>query len=247
MDPIAFHIGSKPIYWYGILVAAGFLAAVTHWNWLAKKEGRPRGFGSDFGFVVMFCGIVGGRLAYIFAHLQEYLADPLEIIRLDHGGLIYYGGFIGGCLAVVGFAKWHKESVPSLLDFAITGIPLGHALGRIGCFINGCCYGATGDWPWCVYTVGAVRHPVQLYETAYNLALYGFLLWNYPRMKKDGAIFSLYLMLYSAWRFTIEFWRGDERLSVHGLHDAQWISIGLFTLGLALWFLLPAKRSRAHA
>lgn len=243
MDPIAFHIGSKPIYWYGIMVALGFLAAVTHWNLLGKKEGRPRGFGSDFGFVVMFSGIIGGRLAYIIAHWREYFSEPMEILRLDHGGLIYYGGFIGGCIAVVVFARMYKESVTSLLDFAITAIPLGHALGRIGCFINGCCYGAPGNWPWCVYTVGAVRHPVQLYETAFNLALYAFLLWYYPRKKKDGTVLALYLMFYSEWRFVIEFLRGDERLSWLGFHDAQWISLGLFTVGILLWFLLPAKTS----
>ena len=105
MDPVCFYLRSRPIYWYGVLVAAGFMAAVANWNVLGKKNGRPAGFGSELGFWIMLSGILGARVAYVIANLSIYLADPIEIVRLDKGGLIFYGGFIGAAVCLVFLAR----------------------------------------------------------------------------------------------------------------------------------------------
>jgi phosphatidylglycerol:prolipoprotein diacylglycerol transferase len=247
MEKIAFHIGSRPIYWYGVMVALAFLAGVVHWTALGRRERRPPGFGSDLGFWIMLSGILGARLAYVAANWADFAAAPLEIVRIDQGGLIYYGGFLGACACLAIFARRHREPLWSLADFAVTALPLAHALGRIGCFLNGCCYGSITTVAWCVPVEGACRHPVQLYEAGLNLALYFALLWYYPRRRKDGAVFALYLLTYPPIRFLLEFFRGDARQRWLLFDAAQDISLVLFAIGVLLWFGLPNRRYRRHA
>ena len=242
MDPVCFHIGSRPIYWYGVLVALGFLAAVAHWNVLGKKDGRPAGFGSELGFWIMLSGILGARVAYILANLGVYIENPVEIIRLDKGGLVFYGGFIGAAVCLVFLARGRKEPLLKLADFTVTGLPVGHAIGRVGCFINGCCYGSVTTAPWGVCTADAVRHPTQLYEAAFNLCVYGLLLWFFPKRKQYGQVLALYLLAYPVGRFLLEFLRGDERLRWLGLDVAQVVSLTLFAIGAILWRALREKK-----
>lgn len=244
INPVAFSLAGRPIYWYGVWFALGFLAAVAHWNWLARRDGRPGGFGSDFGFLVMFTGIVGSRLAYVLANLSEYAARPLDVFRVDKGGLIFYGGFLLATFAVFVMARVRREPALSLLDYAMTGLPLGHALGRVGCFFNGCCYGLPTTLPWASLEAGELRHPAQLYETVFNLALWIALTRAYLRPHRHGAIFALYLMSYGLWRFFIEFLRGDARQFTWGLHTTQVVSMGLAAAGAALWIF--ARRKNAH-
>lgn len=231
-----YSFGNFTIYWYGVLVALGFLAAILHWSLLARKERYPPGFGSDMGFWIILSGILGARTAYILANWSDYWEAPWTIFRIDQGGLIFYGGFIGAILGVILFAKIKKRPVWAVGDLAVGALPLGHALGRIGCFLNGCCFGRPTECAWGVYMADAVRHPTQLYEALYNLLLYGFLLWAYPRRKRDGNIFALYLLLYPPARFLIEFLRGDERKLWAGFHAAQLLSMLLFAVGCLLWF-----------
>lgn len=241
MDPVCFTILGKDIYWYGVMFALSFIACATHWNMLGRREGRPPHFGSDLALVVMIAGIVGARLGYVLANFHEYVARPVEILRIDRGGLIFYGGFILSSLVTLAWAWKRGEALRAFVDFCITAIPLGHAFGRVGCFINGCCYGKPWDGPWAIFTAGALRHPVQLYESTFNVLLYAALLALYLRKKRDGVVLASYLIFYGAWRFSVEFLRGDERLSEAGLDVAQWISIGLITLGALLLLFLPAR------
>ncbi len=242
MNPVCFTLFGRPIYWYGILAAAAFIAGVTHLNLLAKKEGRPAGFGSEIGFWLMLAGIAGARVAYVLANLRLYTTHPLDVVRVDQGGLVFYGGLIGAALALLVIARVRREPFLKLTDFTLTALPLSHAIGRVGCFLNGCCYGRPWDGPWSVYVEGARRHPTQLYETAVNLALYGILLALYRRRRVDGRISALYAMAYAAGRFLLEFVRGDERLKWLGLNVAQITSAGLFLLGFAVWMGLRRKR-----
>lgn len=246
MDPVCFYIGQRPIYWYGVLVAAAFLAAVAHWNRLGRKEKRPPGFGSEMGFWMMLCGIVGARIAYVAANWSMFSTDPLEILRIDRGGLVFYGGFIGAAAALVVMARVRREPVLRLGDFAVTGLPLGHAIGRIGCFLNGCCYGSPTTLPWCVHSNDACRHPTQLIESLLNFVLYGLLLRFFGRRKKDGEALALYLMIYPPGRFLVEFLRGDERLRWLGLDAAQGISVLLLIAGAALWVMLRRRPGERH-
>lgn len=239
MHPVFIEIFGRPIYWYGVLTAAGFLAAVVHWSMLARRHGRDPAIGSELGIWIMVGGILGARVAFVLANLPAYLEAPMDIIRIDKGGLIYYGGFIGASLAVILMAHLRKERLWDFADFVVTAVPLGHAVGRVGCFLNGCCYGTACDLPWAVSFDSVARHPTQLYETAFNLLLYGLLLWIYPRRKRAGAVFALYMQAYGLGRFIIEFVRGDDRMQWFGLSVAQQVSIGVFLAGCALWWLLP--------
>lgn len=250
MHPICFHIASRPVYWYGVMMAAAFMAAIAHWAWLARRAGRPANYGYDLAFWLMLSGIVGARINYILANLGDFRAAPWTIVRVDQGGLIYYGGFVGAALTAVIFARVRGERLWWLADFAITAIPLGHFFGRIGCFLNGCCYGAPGTAPWCFPLDDTLRHPVQLYEAGWNMAVYLLLTWMFLRRRTEGAVFALYLMLYPAGRFMLEFWRGDQRQMLCGLTMAQWFSLALMAIGAGLWLLLtrgqPAGQARPN-
>ncbi len=240
LDPVAFTVLGRPIYWYGIMVALGFLAAVLQLNRLARREHFPEGLGSDLGMRVMLGGIVGARLAYVLANFSYYRAHPGEILRIDQGGLIFYGGFLLAVLAVVIYARRRHLPLWRVGDFTVSVLPLGHALGRVGCFLNGCCYGAPTDRPWGTYVADAVRHPVQLYEAAFNLALFGAL-QLLLRRNQPGRVVAVYLMAYGAWRFGIEFLRGDDRLRLSGLDLAQVLSLGLLLTGGILALALRGK------
>jgi phosphatidylglycerol---prolipoprotein diacylglyceryl transferase len=242
VHPVCFHIGSRPIYWYGVLMAAAFLTGIAHWRRLGRRQGRDSAFVTDLAFWIMIGGILGARAVYVLENLGEYLKEPLTILRVDQGGLTYYGGFLGSGLAIALFARRHHEPLDALLDFVITAVPLGHALGRVGCFLNGCCFGRPSDLPWAVAMEGARRHPVQLYEAAVNLLLYGVLTAFALRRPPPGRVLALYLLTYGPARFVLERFRGDEQLMTLGLSSAQWVSLVLAAVGLALWHRAPGER-----
>lgn len=236
MNPICFSIGSHPIYWYGVMMALAFLAGMVHWQWLGRRSGHDTTLASDLAFWLMVGGILGGRIAYVLANFNYFRAAPQEIIRVDQGGLIFYGGFIGGLITFFILTRWHHLKAADLADFTVTALPLGHALGRIGCFLNGCCGGA-GTTP-SLLTGGLSHYPVQLYEAAFNLIVYGILTWYFLRRRgpRHGSVVALYLVIYPIGRFLLEFIRGDERLRVFGgLDAAQIISLALLLIGIALW------------
>jgi phosphatidylglycerol:prolipoprotein diacylglycerol transferase len=236
MNPICFHIGSHPIYWYGVMMALAFMAGLLHWHWLGHKTRRDTALASDLAFWLMVGGILGARIAYVISNFDYFRAAPQEIIRVDQGGLIFYGGLIGGVLAFLVLSKWRRLKVWDLADFTVTALPLGHALGRVGCFLNGCCGGCEATSP-SFLTGGLARYPVQLYEAFFNLGVYGLLTWYllYKRGTKYGSVVALYLMSYPIVRFLLEFIRGDDRMRAGGLDVAQIISLSLILVGIVLW------------
>ncbi len=253
MHPVLFQILGKEIYSYGILAASGFLCAIFTWLWLARRQTRPPGFAADLGFWLMTSGIVGSRLAYVIANWSHYRAAPLEILRIDQGGLIFYGGLLLASATLALFARYHRLPLWHAADFAIPGLAIGHALGRVGCFLNGCCYGRPAGDHLCgiVYPpicepgnlfAGIPLYPVQLIESACLLVIWFILLYAYPRRKKDGATFALYLMLYPPCRFFLEYLRGDERQSLLNIDVAQGTSLALLLIGILLYVFLPRRK-----
>lgn len=247
MDPVCFHIGARPIYWYGIMMALAFLAGIAHWNWLGRRTGRNVALAGDLAFWLMVGGILGARFAYVISNFDYYRAAPQEIIRIDQGGLIYYGGFLGGAAAFFCLAAWRRINPLDLADFTITALPLGHAFGRVGCFLNGCCGGRLADPPSCL-TGGLEHYPVQLYESAFNLGVYGLLTWFFLRRRnnRNGAVLALYLMTYPVGRFLLEYLRGDDRMRWGNLDVAQEVSLGLIVVGIALWWFLQRNQITAQ-
>ena len=201
----------------------------------------------------MASGIVGSRLAYVLANWTYYRDNLLEIVRIDQGGLIFYGGFLLACVVLVLFARHHRVPLWHLADFAIPALAIGHGLGRIGCFLNGCCYGRPAGDAFCGIAYppvcepgklfpGVPLFPVQIIESAGLLVIWAVLLFAYPRRKKDGAVFALYLLLYPPVRFGLEYLRGDERQSWFALDVAQATSIALFLAGVLLFAFLPKNK-----
>jgi len=217
-------------------------------------------------FWVMIGGIVGARVAYVMENWPVYAADPASIIRVDQGGLVFYGGFVAAAMAVVVFARRHRIPLARLTDFVVTSVPLSHALGRAGCFLNGCCFGGCASSavphvqfpqhsiPWysqlregVIDSHAALSkpvHPVQLYEAGFNLVVYGVLVWLFRRKLRTGTVTGVYLVLYAIGRFALEFLRGDraDRLAVQQFSIGQFVSILVLAAGLAVLAVLRFTR-----
>lgn len=257
MHPEFITIGGRPIYWYGVMMALAFISGILLWRHMGQQTGRGKDFGSDLALWVLLPGIAGARLLYVLANFPYYRAVPSEIWRIDQGGLIFYGGLLGGALGAIVFSIRRRERLPALLDFLIVAIPLGHMFGRIGCFLNGCCYGipVSGDEGHALHNVitcgGGVamagdpisRYPVQLFEAAGNFFIFLILYALYRRQTRQGLISAAYLALYPGLRFGLEFLRGDDRWRSSGLTAAQWLSLSLIAIAilLALYAYQSAK------
>jgi phosphatidylglycerol:prolipoprotein diacylglycerol transferase len=247
MHPVFFTIGSFAIHTYGVMMALALLASVFVWHKLGERFGKYPGFASDVGIWLMVSGLLGARVAYVVSNFEShYRANPGEIWRIDQGGLIFYGGAIGSMLGMYIYSLLKREAPLPLADLVITPIPLAHALGRVGCFLNGCCFGREYEGFPHVFMANANRHPVQLYEAGLNLIVFGVLLTLFNRKRRDGVVFAAYLMLYPVVRFIIETFRGDERLRVGTWSVAQVVSVCLFAAGLAI-LGLSRRKGRAPA
>ena len=246
MNPVFMEIGSLTIHWYGVLFSAGFAAATVHWAWFSRRVGQSPMFGVELCVWVMSAGVVGARLAYVTAHWSTFAAQPSLIFRFDEGGLVFYGGLIGATLA--GLVLAYRRHIPgwSMADYAISGVPLGHAIGRVGCFMQGCCQGAPSTSWWAIPIDGVLRHPVQIIETTFNLVVYILLVQLYRSKHREGRVFAAYLVLYPMGRFGFEFLRGDARLDGVVFNVAQELSVLMLLTGAVLWFALPRKRHHNH-
>lgn len=267
MHPILFTIFGKAIYTYGFMAMLGLLAAVGTWYWLARRETQYGGdFPTTFAIWLMLPGIVGARAAYVIANWSYFSTHASEIIRTDHGGLIFYGGFIAAFLALVICAKVRRFPLLALCDFAVPALAIGHAFGRLGCLMFGCCHGSPITCADGLYArlFGLVYpletpmghqfpdiplHPVQVYETAGLLLLWaGLLLFRRRLVRHPGLSSALYLLCYAPLRFGLEFLRGDPRQpGLCGLNVAQTVSIGLFMAGVALLFFVLARPTPERA
>ena len=216
----------------------------------------PRHKVSDLCFAAMVGGILGARLFYVILNYGEYAANPLEIIRIDHGGLVYYGGFFGACLSLAWLIRKLQLDFWSVADLFALALPLGQGIGRIGCFVNGCCFGKPSD-RWLahqyplnssIWTTQVHKHlippnsseclpvlPTQLFQGSINMSIWIVLLLMSTKVTQKGQLFSFYLILYSVGRFFNEFYRGDYMTHYWGLTVSQLICIILFLLGILVY------------
>lgn len=249
VDRFAFQLGSFSVTWYGLCVAAGFWLGA----WTAARRAPRAGIRADtvwdLLWVLIVAGIVGARVLYVATYWErDFKNEPWsEVLMVHHGGLVFHGGFVGATLA--GFAWCRLKKVPGwrMADILAPGLALGHAIGRIGCLINGCCYGRRCDLPWSIRYPGsyglpdARLHPTQVYETLLGLALAAGLAWWFGRRKFEGQVFALYLLAYAVIRSFVELFRGDypaSTITLGFLTPAHWVSLGLFGLGIILYLLL---------
>jgi phosphatidylglycerol---prolipoprotein diacylglyceryl transferase len=207
----------------------------------------------DIGPWLIVGAILGARILHVTTYWkEEYANGPIwEIFMVQHGGLVFYGGLIGAALACILYTRLKKIPLWKMADILAPSIALGYVFGRIGCFLNGCCYGRVCELPWAVhYPAGHETHPVnsaaipvhptQLYDSVMSLALYLGLAWLYRRKKFDGQIFATYLICYAVTRSIAEYFRGDySNLHIHGgVTPAHLFIIGIVISGAALLLLL---------
>lgn len=233
MYPELFRIGPVVVYSYGFALAAAFLAAF----FLARAEARRKGMETEVVYDLVLAaavgGILGSRLIYVLANWPEFALNPLHALAIWEGGLVFYGGLVGGALTCWLVILRKKLSFFKVADMVAPSLAMGAAVGRVGCFLNGCCYGVITNLPWAVYLNGEPRHPTQLYDMAYNLVIFG-VLWNLrKRIAQEGLLFWLFLMMYSIGRFGVEFLRVNPRI-LAGLSGSQLTSFVLFVVSAGI-------------
>ena len=261
MHPIAFNLGSLTIRSYGVMMALAFLVGL----WTATRRARlvnlPAEVLSDVTLWLMVGGIVGARVVYVTTYWQtEFATLPFsEVFMIQHGGLVYYGGLIGATVTGLGYLWWKKLPVWKVADVLAPSIALGSVFGRIGCLLNGCCYGSYCTLPWAIrfpeghethpYNQPAMPvHPTEIYDALLNLILYVLLAVLFRRRKFDGQIFATYLVVYAVFRSIAEHFRGDypsDHLHA-GFTSAQLVSLPILVTGLGLGVIL-SRRSPATA
>jgi len=228
MHPILFQfpasiplIGGLSLYTYGVLVATAFLLGMLWTLREARLAGVDRNQVSDLTFYVILAAIIGSRLFYVIVEHERFVREPLAVFRIWEGGLVFYGGLLG-CIAVSWwYTHRHGWSLARTADLFMPGVALGHAMGRLGCLMAGCCYGrpVSGD-PWWALTfpanehglapVGIPLYPTQLLESLAELFIFGLLIWRRRHQRFAGQVFLLYLISYAILRSLLEILRGDQ-------------------------------------
>ena len=251
MYPVLFRIGPFAVHTYGVFVAMAFLSAIALALREARREGEDANKILDLCFYVLVAAILGSRVLYVLVNWSTFRHDLLEIVRIWHGGLVFYGGFIGAVITALWYIR--RKGLPLLktLDIMAPSIAFGQFVGRIGCFFAGCCYGKTCDLPWAVTFThpeslapkGVPLHPTQLYSSLNSLFIF-LVLVGLRRIKGfNGQIFWSYVLLYGVTRSILEHFRGDERgMFVEGmLSTSQLIGLTVAVIAIAIMIILRRR------
>ena len=242
------------IHSYGFLIVIGFLICL----YLIRKKSIAAGLDADkmtdLAFWSLLFGLVGGRVLYVMTLWDQFMQNPVEIFRFWSGGLVYYGGFIGGVSTFIYLSRKYEIPVLKALDIATPSLAIAHAFGRLGCVAAGCCYGKVidADHPFAMVfnhakTIaprGIPLHPAQLYDAANALIIFLILSWLYQRKKFDGQVILAYGMIYAIGRSIVEVYRGDKirGFVVEGvLSTSQFISLLVFIASAVLYFRMRKK------
>jgi phosphatidylglycerol:prolipoprotein diacylglycerol transferase len=252
IDPILIELGPIRVSWYGMMYVFGFLASYL----LVRYQMRRKDFGitkievENLFFYLILGLIIGARLGYVlFYDLKMYLADPLEIFAVWHGGMSFHGGLIGVLIVGILFSWRNKKSFWKIADLFIVTAPIGLGLGRIGNFINGELYGRVTRVSWgMIFPKGGPlpRHPSQLYESALEGGILFLILWFFKNRKvPTGGLLAVFLSVYGVFRFFIEFFREpDPQLGfiIGHFTMGQVLSIFMIVAGIILFFLLKSQK-----
>jgi phosphatidylglycerol:prolipoprotein diacylglycerol transferase len=255
------------IHGFGLMLFLAFLVAMNLAAWLARRSKVDPNDVFDLAIWVIVGGLVGARLFYVVQH-RETIDSWLDVFKVWEGGIVLYGSGLGAAAAFLVFWRIRRFPFAPMLDVSAPAIAIGVALGRIGCFLNGCCYGDTCDLPWAVsfpqgtlpwldqVRSGLVEasaahslpvHPTQLYSALDGLILTGLLLAYFPLRRRDGEVMALLAVTYPITRFLIEQVRDDEGAVNLGMTISQNGSLVLLLGGLAAWAWLSTRPRGRYA
>lgn len=254
-DPIAIHLGSFGIHWYGLMYLTGFLAFLVlgkwqinhrtwhHWN-IAMLD--------DALFFGALGVIIGGRLGYVlFYQLDYFIAHPSEILAVWQGGMSFHGGFLGVLAAMWVFDRKYHLNWLKIMDFVAPLVPIGLGAGRMGNFINAELWGRVTNSNFGMVFPNvddALRHPSQLYEFALEGVALFLILWIYAsKPRATGTISAMFLIFYGSFRFLVEFTREpDDYLGLlsMGLSMGQWLSLPMIVIGLIMLTICQKRNLR---
>jgi phosphatidylglycerol:prolipoprotein diacylglycerol transferase len=249
MHPILFEINLGflriPLHSYGFLIAIGFLCGIATVRKLSVRSKMNPDINADLAFWLLMYGFIGARILFIITRFDYFLENPLDMVKVWEGGLVFFGGLIAATAYAGFYFKKHKLNLWRMMDVLSPGLVVAHAFGRMGCLMAGCCYGRPTSVPWAIklnseLVDDALKnvpiHPTQIYESVSLFILYAGLMYTFRTKKFDGQVGLTYFMLYPIIRSIIEIYRGD---SIRGfvidgiLSTSQFISIGVFALALA--------------
>jgi phosphatidylglycerol---prolipoprotein diacylglyceryl transferase len=259
IDRIGIHIGSLTIHFYALIILSGVIVA----SWLTARRAKANGLNPEHvwdAFVwVVALAIIGARLYHVLTpspsmHAPDgqpmttlwYLQNPLQMLAIWNGGLGIYGGLVGGALGALIYGRRHKQPMLKWFDMVAPGVALAQAIGRWGNFVNNELYGAPTSLPWGLYIPPNDRlpdykqfeyfHPLFLYESLWNLASFGVLIFVERRFRgrlRDGDLMLLYLVLYPIGRFLLDFVRLDSN-GIGPLTTAQLVSLATCALSIGI-------------
>ena len=251
MFPVICKIGPFTAYSYGLLLVLAFCIATFLLSRQAKAQGINQELIFNLSFVILVSGIIGARILYVILNLKFYLSNPVEIIMLSHGGLAWFGAFILGSLCCAVYLKNKGLDFYKTFDLIIPYVALAQGIGRVGCFLNGCCFGTPSSLGWaivfpeqCVAGSSPIGdqalHPTQIYSSIFGLALFFFLNNRLYKPHRRGEIISLYLIFSGAFRFGIDFIRHYENSANFIIN--QVVALGLVIFGIII--LIRAYRKK---
>jgi len=234
MLPEICHIGPFTVYSYGLMLVLAFFVSA----YLASRQAKKANIDPDkifnLCFYVFISGIIGSRVFYVVYNFPYYLKHPLEIIMLQHGGMAIFGGIVFGSIFACLFIKKNKMDLLATLDLLVPFIALGQGFGRIGCFLNGCCYGKASAFGIYFPVSGQTLIPTQLYSSLSMLLIFLVLRFIQERKHLPGQVLYFYFFLYSIKRFSIEFFRNDSPRVFQGLTIFQLLSLAMFFFSLVM-------------
>jgi len=262
LPPDIFQLGPIHLRWYGLMLGIAFILCLELGYRRARKYGFPQELVAAIAFWGLLSGLAGARFGYIVSHPHEFsLGRPWEWIAIWQGGQTFFGGLAGGLIGLTVVVRLKQARWWETADLLAPVMALGHGVGRIGCFMRGCCGGKVTELPWAIrfpqhtdadgYLVGSdvymdhlasgkidlsshwslPVHPTQLYSVAALLVICAVLWRLYDRRSFDGMVSASYLILYGVWRFAVEFVRTEPK-ALFGLTIWQWISIGMVITGV---------------
>jgi phosphatidylglycerol:prolipoprotein diacylglycerol transferase len=247
------------LFGYGLMLFFAFLGAMNLAAWRARREKLDPELVYDFALWVFIGGLVGARLFYAVQYWGDKVHNLADVFKIWQGGIVLYGSIMGGAAGFFLYRLLRPFPLRPMLDVIAPALALGIAIGRLGCFLNGCCYGDHCDLPWAVafpagsppwaeqVATGLIDrtsawslpvHPTQLYSTIDGLILLLLLTAFYPLRRRDGEVMALLMVTYPISRFCIEWLRNDEPVFLAGMTISQNLSLLLLACGIAFWAYL---------